>query len=44
MSNKLVTQVFNNVIQEKERLTTFWRRRVSNLDTTFHGRNDEELS
>ncbi|MGX9136246.1 hypothetical protein ACWV26_18220 [Rummeliibacillus sp. JY-2-4R] len=33
--NKLVTQVFNNVIQEKERLTTFWRRRVSNSTPQF---------
>lgn len=32
---KLVTQVFNGVIQEKERPTTFWRRKVSNLIPFF---------
>ena len=32
---KLITQVFNGVIQEKERPTTFWRRKVSNLVPFF---------
>ena len=32
---KLVTHVFNDVIQEKERSATFWRRKVSNLIPFF---------
>lgn len=32
---KLVTRVFNGVIQEKERPATFWRRKVSNLIPFF---------
>ncbi|WP_397536368.1 hypothetical protein [Rummeliibacillus pycnus] len=34
-AEKLVTQVFNIIIQEKERLTSFWRRKASNLKPLF---------
>lgn len=32
---KLVTHVFNSIIQEKERLTNFWRRKATNLTPIF---------
>ncbi|WP_312754959.1 MULTISPECIES: hypothetical protein [Rummeliibacillus] len=32
---KLVAQLFNNIIQEKERATTFWRRKASSFTPMF---------